>query len=238
MENIYKLDLKNINCDGDLLACMSAELFKLFSDSNKMETIKAVDVKNIPHDLLISAAFNSALQKMYEEKLDTDKVLKLEWLTTYEFQAANIKAYIKIFEPYSEKHLFQIPIGDWSNDGHKMCEWYTIQSNLPMSKVYKAYFKSKKELPPLIHPDNICAEYEENNIEDDVLAALKKHGCNVKIKDKTWLNPKELLLILLWFIEQGDKSLRLGISNIPRFINWEAPKGKSLEQFGYGLFRD
>lgn len=47
------------------------------------------------------------------------------------------------------QNIFQIPIGDWSGDGHGQCEWYTVKSNKPVEAWREAYFKSQARWPEL-----------------------------------------------------------------------------------------
>lgn len=38
------------------------------------------------------------------------------------------------------KYLFKLPIGDWSDDGHGYCKDFIIECNMPIEKVFDAYF--------------------------------------------------------------------------------------------------
>ena len=39
----------------------------------------------------------------------------------------------------SARYIFNLPIGDWSGDGHNICDYYTISSNRPVEQVIEIY---------------------------------------------------------------------------------------------------
>lgn len=42
----------------------------------------------------------------------------------------------------NKTYTFKLPIGDFSKDGHGMCDWYRIESNYPVEDVREFYFKA------------------------------------------------------------------------------------------------
>ncbi len=144
----------------------------------------------------------------------------------------------------AKKYVIDLPIGDWSNDGHGRCDNFIIESNKPIEALFKAYFAAQGKLPKLIHPNNICSQYEQNTISNEVLTQMRAYGFVYSNSvdnddDENYLETEELASWTLIFMMLGDKNLKLKIKNekeIPKFINWNAPKGKQLDQIGYGLF--
>ena len=74
------------------------------------------------------------------------------------------------------KYLFTLPIGDWSRDGHGVCDYYHVESNKPVEEVREAHFKIKEVTGIDIH--TIANEYGEPFIPQDhpVIPYLKSIG--------------------------------------------------------------
>lgn len=132
------------------------------------------------------------------------------------------------------EHLFRIPIGDWSGDGHGKCDWYTARSNKPVEEVREAYFAARERMPTLC-PERYCDEYEESRIKDPVLDALEAAGAPAhaiaEFRDDC---PDDLSLVLaeivVWFCMQGDPELRVELvqeEKPPMLIPFGDPKGRS-----------
>src|SRR3990167_8412406 len=137
-----------------------------------------------------------------------------------------------------EQFLFQLPIGDWSKDGHRECEWFTVKSNLPITDVFDAYFIAKENLPEEIDPANMCSIYEDDAINSETWYLLDKHGCIAVGSDTenggVSFENKEFAEIVLWFIQQGNPKLKLEIVPeylIPKFISWQEHKKRKLGNF-------
>lgn len=43
-------------------------------------------------------------------------------------------------------YLIHFPIGDWSDDGHGICDWYVFQSNVDVFQLRVAHFRVKDML--------------------------------------------------------------------------------------------
>jgi hypothetical protein len=144
-----------------------------------------------------------------------------------------------------KKYLFEIPIGDWSNDGHGMCDHFVIESNVSMNKIFDAYFKAQEELPKEICPEGMCESYRDGNIPADIVKKLREYNFTHKFDSVSNSDGSEspssedMLEIVLWFIKQGNNKIKLKVVKLDKFINWKVPKkhkGKNLGNFGYGLF--
>lgn len=57
------------------------------------------------------------------------------------------------------KYTFKMPIGDWSDDGHGQCDYYKVESDVPVEGVREAHFLIKEKTA--IDIGNICSEYEK-----------------------------------------------------------------------------
>ena len=78
-------------------------------------------------------------------------------------------------------YTFKIPIGDWSNDGHGIAEWYIIRSNKPVEEVRELYFQACKEFGfglDTQYKNAPCVEYEDSIIPTETLHLLKDFGVN------------------------------------------------------------
>ena len=60
-----------------------------------------------------------------------------------------------------KRHLFTIPIGDWSGDGHGQDRSFYASASKPIEAVREAYFAAKEKLPPEACPENFCNEYDQ-----------------------------------------------------------------------------
>lgn len=145
----------------------------------------------------------------------------------------------------SKKYYFMLPIGDWSNDGHSKCDWFLVESNMPLENVFKSYFTAKEKLPEEICPANFCNEYGDSEIPQEICQKLVEAGCPKNIISNTIDDscyPEFLQEIVLWFIMQGNENLKLKIvKKNYAFIDWCLPKhlrkhNECLDSFGYGLF--
>ena len=56
------------------------------------------------------------------------------------------------------KYLFKLPIGDWSGDGHSMCEYIKIRTNKTIEEVREGHFDLIKQFPKF---DVLFSEYEQ-----------------------------------------------------------------------------
>lgn len=141
----------------------------------------------------------------------------------------------------TKKHTFTIPIGDWSNDGHGKCEYYEATAAKPFKDVCKAFAKARKlwKLPSgsYFTPEDVCAEYEEAEVEEEVVEFLKGKG--FKIQRDFWC--RDMAELVVWFLNQGDPDLKAKLTPAekerPTLRSWDFRKHveQDLGSFGYGL---
>lgn len=135
--------------------------------------------------------------------------------------------------------LFQVPIGDWSDDGHGKCTWFWAEANGTIEEIREAYFTANAHLPPTISPEKFMREYG-----DGVVPPKTRRG----IVDLGGPDPKSeddiqywLFTYILWFINQGNESLkatpREDINGAPMlpFYGFDEKK-RHIPHHGYGLF--
>lgn len=72
-------------------------------------------------------------------------------------------------------HMINLVLGDWSGDGHSKTETVTILSNLEKKDVAKAYKKGTKKVGFNL-TEEVCAEYEDNNISREQVEKLAELG--------------------------------------------------------------
>lgn len=140
------------------------------------------------------------------------------------------------------RYFFNIPIGDWSGDGHGKCEYVRASATKPIEDVREAYFAAKEKYPDLC-PENYCNEYEEYTINESIynklisLGAISPSSIN-KYGGSIIFSIEQITAVIIWFINLGDDTLDVMIEpNIPMLNFYGADKKKRhIGSFGYGLF--
>jgi len=136
------------------------------------------------------------------------------------------------------RHPFQIPIGDWSGDGHEKCERFDASAAKPIGDVRAAWFAAKEKLPGLA-PDSFCDEYEEGSLPEAVEANLRAAGCPLPESDG-W-GPGAMAAVVAWFLNQGDRDLDVRLEarpSVPSLVFYGYDEqNRHINGFGYGLFR-
>lgn len=139
---------------------------------------------------------------------------------------------------------FVMPIGDWSDDGHGKCDEYFFQSNKDISFVREAHFKIKKELG--IDIDEVCSDYEDSHIEQDVKEAVELLEFDFKqddfYEDDNTYVPTTSGMARLWafLLQKAEPELVLlqkETSTIPSIIYYGYDSSqRHISGPGYGLF--
>lgn len=73
-----------------------------------------------------------------------------------------------------EEYFFTFPIGDWSNDGHGQCIYYTVKSNKPAEQVIDIHYEAIQKFG--INVEEIASEYEDSRIDDETVEQLFDMG--------------------------------------------------------------
>lgn len=172
-------------------------------------------------------------------------------------EKASTKTVKKAFAASGElRHMFNMNIGDWSDDGHGKTEVRTYACNKPFKAVVAAYKKACKKLDIDIHPDKIFEEYEDHSLTEetyfkifdagyDILAGFnetKERARREKdIPTETWeeileypqVDKEELGLYVIWFCQQGDPELVFSDEKVEDLFGYAGIQ----DNVGYGLFR-
>jgi len=139
-------------------------------------------------------------------------------------------------------HKFQLPIGDWSGDGHRQCDWFTIQSNKPVEEVREAHYKAVK-LP--LNIEEFQDDYEPPPVSKKEIQAIRDCGLNPddyldyylpeKIRVKS---PMAMAQLWIDLIMKADPSIELKLLPEPNMLPLYGSdsQGRSIGFVGYGLF--
>lgn len=137
-------------------------------------------------------------------------------------------------------YQIKLTIGDWSSDGHGRTASFIVKSNLPVEAVREAHFKIEETTG--IDIESICSNYEEDEIDEETVEALKDLG--FQFSNSTGLGdgitcPEEMARLWIFLLQKADRSLKLEIQNddIPNlhFYGFDE-KGRHISSVGYGLF--
>lgn len=147
-----------------------------------------------------------------------------------------------------ERYEFRIPIGDWSEDGHSRVEWYTASALKPIEHVREAYLEARRAIDFLgWTPEDFVSDYGDNTISKHFRAKIQAlSGIDLSsgpvYDDDSPVDPKKLAEYIVWFINQGDPTLKAKLIEtdvLPMlpFYGFDKKK-RHIGHFGYGLFED
>ena len=136
---------------------------------------------------------------------------------------------------------FKLPIGDWSGDGHRQCEYYIVESNKPIDAVREAHFNIIEKTG--IDINSICSCTEEDQIDEDLMEMLKSMGFTPSNRygDETILCADDMAEIWILLLMKADPTLDLTIvvedeiEMLPFYGN--DVKGRHIGNIGYGVLR-
>lgn len=149
-----------------------------------------------------------------------------------------------------KRHAFIIPVGDWSGDGHSKCEYVHADAAKPFKAVCQAFAAAKKKFKDEgsdFTPEDLCSEYQDNEIPAETVELLKEHGYKIN-PDNFYVD--EMTDLVIWYLNQGDSDLDAkvlsGKKKIPTLRNWDycdamkvgTASAEGLGSFGYGLLGD
>lgn len=144
----------------------------------------------------------------------------------------------------------KLPIGDWSRDGHGKCDWFLIESNLPVEEVREAYFKACDILGEDLSRF-LCDDPEERTVEKEKFELLKNKGVDISDLVGNWSfidesyeivfeDTKDFATYILRCLNKlGNKDFAWEIldNDIPMIPFYGVDdKNRSIGYFGYGLF--
>lgn len=153
-----------------------------------------------------------------------------------------------------KKQVLKLYVGDWSNDGHGKCEDYYIISSHPLEAIQQAYKDTCRKIGVQLNSgedftglerDNthgswrhIATEYEDNEMNEDVMKVLVEHGCTLygeplTIKSESYLGAEDMFELFMWFVTYS----------MPEDFQYERLEAESINgfgnlniQIGYGCF--
>lgn len=152
-----------------------------------------------------------------------------------------------------KKHVFKIAIGDWSSDGHGMCEYIYVKSNKPVEVVRELYFNNVEQTG-LDFGKVCCADYGDAFIKESEVEKLKSFGIDIvsmfvkadieEVENelaedgKIFIGLEMYVDILFQFLKlNNDLELEIVSDAIPmlQFYGRDS-KNRHISGFGYGLF--
>ena len=148
--------------------------------------------------------------------------------------------------------LIDLPIGDFSMDGHEICKHFTIRAAKPVAAVRDAHHAIKNSTDIDIH--GFASEYGDDIIPPDVLEALDKSGFQFSVplyrddagthlltEDSRCDTPETMAQIWVFLLNRADPELQAELleeGELPSLlICGPDEKGRFSDSVGYGLFQ-
>jgi hypothetical protein len=140
------------------------------------------------------------------------------------------------------KYKFQIPIGDWSDDGHGKCDWFILNCNRSVGEVRELFFQAKKKKKLKGYcPDELCSREKLTLKQSEYLYKMGFKGFLDPDADELFamdFSTKEFANYVMWFCQQVDLQLKWefvdGGPMLP-FYGFDK-KRRHIGGFGYDLF--
>jgi hypothetical protein len=149
------------------------------------------------------------------------------------------------------KHIFKLPIGDWSNDGHGHCDYFIIESNTPVENLREIYFDTKEKTNSSLDGsdwDNKrvstpCSEYCDDKMSAEQIEALGLNPDDYSIYqrgDFFFLDSEGFAEMFIDFIMTHNPDVKLEIKSMRElsmfpFYGYDG-KNRHIGFMGYGLF--
>lgn len=147
-------------------------------------------------------------------------------------------------------HRFQIPVGDWSDDGHGKCEWFKVSSTHSVEDVREMLFEvNDQRLPGFAE---YFADYEASSIrEDEYEGLIALAPAAVDLFEETEENDvlpdyylrngaESYVRLLIAVIEACNEGVRIQIEDEEKLpmlpFYGHDDQGRHLRYGGYGLF--
>lgn len=153
--------------------------------------------------------------------------------------------------PGSDRHCFNMPIGDWSGDGHELCDWYLCTAKKPIQEVIGAHYHIAEMTG--VNIEAICSACHEDVIDQKTVNALSELGffqalpnnLEYEITDGTVMaDPDFMAHLWVFLLNKTDPGLQI---EIPEFLwtNDDIPtltfygfdeQGRHIGGVGYGCY--
>lgn len=135
----------------------------------------------------------------------------------------------------NSRYMYNMTIGDWSDDGHSESVNFVFFSNKPIEDVREAHYRIKEVTG--IDIENICSDYDEDWIDDDIFEQIVALGFEF---DDDSMMPSEHELAKLWafLLNQVDPELSIRVLTDLERIHFHGfdEKRRHIGSVGYGLF--
>lgn len=159
------------------------------------------------------------------------------------------------------KHLFKVPVGDWSKDGHNESKDYYVMCSHTVEEMQQAYRDTCKKIGlQMHHTDNytdipetvkhrswrmLLTEYEQNEIDYEAIKILEEHGFDFDGIDgesdeededslaTAYFDSKDVFRLFMWFISYSLENFEYEEVKAEAIIGYW---GKLNHQIGYGVF--
>jgi hypothetical protein len=140
-------------------------------------------------------------------------------------------------------YKFKLPIGDWSDDGHGKCDYYTVISNKSVEEVREIHFQIKEKTGFDIH--KICNKYEKDTIDLEELEELEELGFKIseehinREEDIVSIYSSNLADLWMFLLMKTDNDLVLKLEEpVPMlsFFGFDEKK-RHIDFVGYGCFQ-
>jgi hypothetical protein len=137
------------------------------------------------------------------------------------------------------KHIFQVPIGDWSGDGHGRCEWFTVRSDQPVEAWREAYLTSQAQWPELA-PDGELSRtptsgWPLDRIREQMAERLDAR-LYTELADGT-PSSHDILLYTMAFCQLSDPSLSWEHEPMQMLPFYgQDSQGRHIDRIGYELW--
>ena len=135
----------------------------------------------------------------------------------------------------NSRYMYNMTIGDWSDDGHSDCMDFVFFCNKPIEDVREAHYKIKEVTG--IDIEDICSEYDVDWIDEDTYEQIVALGFEF---DDESMMPSDSEMARLWafLLNQVDPDLGIRVLTDLESIHFYGldEKRRRIGSVGYGLF--
>ena len=140
----------------------------------------------------------------------------------------------------SEFFYFNLPIGDWSNDGHGKCEWILCKAEQPVTVAREAFFRAKEDMG--FGLDEVCGDYQESWIAPEYREELAPfHNLSAAAQEEGDFTAFDFGMLVIDVLNHYAPELKM--RPMPRdiamlsFYGYDK-QGRHIGHIGYGLMGD
>lgn len=112
------------------------------------------------------------------------------------------------------RHVFKIPIGDWSGDGHNACDYFFVSAAKDAADIIDAFQHARNDMPDY-DPKEVCNSPDEYEPAAHIQAIMIQQGIMLGSTDDGYdFGTQELAAYVCWFANQGDPELDLRLEPV------------------------